>query len=151
MFQVTRILCPIDFSPSAEAALKLAVSLAERFDASIDVLHVWSPHVLTILDATVVPTGEAIVAQVTALQGRLDETVAAVSRSGRPVRGHLVQGSPLEAILLHAHRDESDLIVMGTHGRSGLGHLLLGSVAEHVVRTAPVPVLTTMVRGDGPG
>jgi len=148
MFQVTRILCPIDFSPSAEAALVLAVSMAERFDASIDVVHVWSPHVLTIFDATVVPSGEAVVAQITALQARLDETIAAVSRSGRTLRGHLVQGAPLEVILALAVRERSDLIVMGTHGRSGLGRLLLGSIAEHVVRTAPIPVLTTVVRKD---
>jgi nucleotide-binding universal stress UspA family protein len=146
MFQVTRILCPIDFSPSGDAALRLAISMAERFDASIDVVHVWSPHVLMILDATVVPTSEAVVAQLTALQARLDETVAAAAKSGQTVRGHLVQGAPVEEVLAFAVREKSHLIVMGTHGRSGLGHLLLGSIAEQVVRTAPVPVLTTAVR-----
>lgn len=143
MFHPTRILCPIDFSPAARAALDVAATLASRFDASIDVLHVWSPPVVVTFDAALVPSAEGMTAYVESLHANLDGALANVARPRRFVRRHLVQGTPAEEILEFAERERSELVVMGTHGRTGLPHVLLGSVAEKLVRTAKVPVLTT--------
>jgi nucleotide-binding universal stress UspA family protein len=66
---------------------------------------------------------------------------------GRKVVHTLVEGSPKEAIVRYARTQEIDLIVLATHGRTGLAHLLIGSVAENVVRTAPCPVLTVRPEG----
>ena len=146
MFHVSRILCPTDFSPGANAALEIAASIAERYDASIDVLHVWSPPVVVAFDAAIIPSGEDVAAYTESLHRKLDETLASISRPHRFVRKHLIQGVAGEEILALAEREKCELIVMGTHGRSGLSHLLLGSVAERLVRTARVPVLTTVMR-----
>jgi universal stress protein A len=146
MFHVSRILCPTDFSPGAAAALEIAASIAERYDASIDVLHVWSPPIVVAFDGAIIPSGEDVAAYTETLHAKLDETLAAIPRPHRFVRKHLVQGAPGEEILALAEREKCELIVMGTHGRSGLSHLLLGSVAERVIRTAGIPVLTTVLR-----
>jgi universal stress protein A len=146
MFQVSRILCPTDFSPGASAALEVAASMSERYEASIEVLHVWSPPVVVAFDAALVPSAADIAAYTESLQRKLDETLAAVPRPHRFVHKHLVQGVGAEEILSFAKRESCDLIVMGTHGRTGLSHLLLGSVAERVIRASPVPVVTTVTR-----
>jgi nucleotide-binding universal stress UspA family protein len=143
MFHPTRILCPTDFSPSAKAALDVAATLAARFEASIDVLHVWSPQVLVAFDAALVPSAEETTALVESLHAKLDGALAHVARPRRFLRRHLVQGAPAEEILSFAQRERSELVVMGTHGRTGLAHVVLGSVAERLVRKASVPVLTT--------
>ncbi len=148
MFHISRILCPTDFSPGASAALEIAASIAERFDASIDVLHVWSPPVVVAFDAAIIPSAEDVAAYMESLHRKLDDTLASIPRPHRFVRKHLVQGVAAEEILALAEREKCELIVMGTHGRSGLSHLLLGSVAERLVRTAGVPVLTTVLRKD---
>ena len=146
MFHISRILCPTDFSPGAARALEIAASIAERYDASIDVLHVWSPPVVVAFDAAIIPSPEDIAAYTESAHSKLDETLAGIPRPHRFVRKHLVQGAPAEEILALARREKCELIVMGTHGRTGLSHLLIGSVAERIVRTAPVPVLTTIMR-----
>jgi universal stress protein A len=146
MFHVSRILCPTDFSPGAAAALDIAASISERYEASIDVLHIWSPPVVVAFDAALIPSAEDLAAYTESLQKKLDEVIASVPRPHRFVRKHMVQGGPGEEILAFAAREKSELIVMGTHGRTGISHVLLGSVAERIVRTAPIPVLTTVMR-----
>ncbi len=145
-FHPSRILVPTDFSPGAAAALDIAASLSERYDASIDLLHVWSPPVVVAFDAALIPSAEDVAAYTAAAQKRLDETVLSVPRPRRFVHAHLVQGTPVAEIFAFATRAQSDLIVMGTHGRTGLSHALMGSVAERIVRTATVPVITTVMR-----
>jgi universal stress protein A len=146
MFQIARILCPTDFSPGAAAALELAASIADKYDASIDLLAVWSPPVVAAFDAALVPSAEELAAYTESFQRKLDDAIASAPRPHRFLHKHLIQGTPAEEIVLFAERAKSDLIVMGTHGRTGFAHLLLGSVAERVVRTARIPVLTTAMR-----
>ena len=143
-----RILVPTDFSPPCEAALATAGVLAAQFGAEIHLVHVLEDPNTTAAHASdvygYVPPGmrESWRKEV---QAQLD---ALLNLPGKPqfrVMTHVMFGSPARAIVDYARDNAMNLIVMGTHGRSGFAHLLLGSVAERVVRTAGCPVLT--VRG----
>jgi len=142
---ISRILVPIDFSPHAERALSYATALAGRLGASLDLLHVVEDPV-----ATGAWHGEVAVPNLTGLrqelveqaERRIDRYQAAAEASGAPVVATVRVGLPADAITDYAKTLGIDLIVMGTHGRSGLAHLFMGSVAEHVIRQAPCPVLT---------
>jgi universal stress protein A len=146
---VTRVLVPIDFSPSSRAALEYGTFLAGKLGAELIVLHVWEPP------GYVGPDTLALL-PVAAGQPGWDQTRAEVMRevelflgkaSVRPtdLRVRVEAGEPSDAILLAAKDGGADLIVMGTHGRTGLSRLLIGSVAEAVLRRAACPVLTIRV------
>lgn len=146
---VTRVLVPIDFSPSARAALEYATFLAGKFDAELTVLHVWEPP------GYIGPDTLALL-PVAAGQPGWDQTRAEVARDverfmtkapARPKRLsiRIEAGEPSDAILAAASDGGADLIVMGTHGRTGLARLLIGSVAEAVLRRSSCPVLTLRV------
>ncbi len=146
---VTRVLVPVDFSPSARAALEYGTFLAGKLGAELDVLHVWEPpgyvgpDPLALLPAAAGQPGWE--------QTRLDVTrevdhflaKAATRPSQLSVR--VEAGEPSDLILQVAKEGRVDLIVMGTHGRTGLSRLLIGSVAEAVLRRATCPVLTIRV------
>jgi nucleotide-binding universal stress UspA family protein len=132
------ILCPIDFSAPAEDALRYAVSLAARLRAE-------PVHVLHVHQAALLSGHEASAAQRAAKDHaarRLEDIAKRYSVHDVEVVPHFVEGVPYEAILSEATRLNADLIVMSTHGRSGLAHALIGSVAERVVRQASIPVCT---------
>jgi nucleotide-binding universal stress UspA family protein len=140
------ILAATDFSETADKAARLARDLGRRFDAAIQMLHV----VVIFDDAHIDDEHRR---HLDALMENAGETRRAAmendaeARTGVDITSHLVRGiTPGETIVESASNLGSDLIVMGTHGRRGLSHMLLGSVAERVVRTATVPVLT--VRSD---
>ncbi len=144
-----RILVPIDFSEPSRAALALAARLAATANASVDVLHVWSAPEGPAGDALVVhlPTGERAnlpeFVQANAKR-EMHAFLAGLEDRGKvELRHELSSGRPDE-VITEASRGY-DLVVMGTHGRHGLPHVLLGSVAEKVVRRAACPVWT--VRG----
>jgi nucleotide-binding universal stress UspA family protein len=142
---LTRILVPTDFSPPSVAALATAKELAARFGASIHLLHVLDdPYATAGFAAEVygsVPPGLKESWQRAAETQML---VAFPAREREPFRAtaDVAFGSPARTIVEYADGNGFDLIVMGTHGRGGVAHLLLGSVAERVVRTARCPVLT---------
>lgn len=129
----SRILVPTDFSPAAGEALRIA---REGFtDAEICLLHVLEPKRLASALSSPVHSSD----ETKALSGKLLERLNVLSQAGEE---SLVEiGSPAETILNRAATWQADLIVMGTHGRTGLAHLLMGSVAENVVRKAALPVL----------
>lgn len=151
---IRRIMVPIDYSENSKAALAYGAELALGFGASLDIVHVWDrPTYLT--DAVMVqrpgeahkPIGELIrenaerdMAEFLA-EVRLPSAVTASSR--------LVSGEPASALLTELKKGEHDLVVLSTHGRTGLAHLLLGSIAEKLVRLSPVPVLTVPAHGRG--
>ena len=147
MARTRRILHATDFSPASRAALARALELARAQGAELLICHVMSPFVPMMGEGYLAPKMyEEIAASVRqAAQRQLDALVARARRSGARVRGLLVEGTPFEQITRVARRQKADLVVVGTHGRSGLGRLFLGSVAERVVTTSTVPVLT--VRG----
>ena len=136
MIALKRILVATDFGPAAEAALTYGRALANNFGATLTVMHVAENFFLraTVADPH---TLKAAVAR------RLEERLTAEDRSALHARAVLdTSDQPADAITSYAKQAGIDLIVMGTHGREGLAHLLVGSVAERVVRTASCPVLT---------
>jgi nucleotide-binding universal stress UspA family protein len=140
---ITRILVPVDFSGHSDRALRYAATLAGQVGASVELLHVVDDFTYGAYSEVYVPnipdiTQEAIN---TALE-RLTAIKNAIFPHGADVECVAFAGGPAPTIVDHATEGRFDLIVMGTHGRTGLLHLLMGSVAEHVVRTAPCPVLT---------
>lgn len=154
MPHVDKILVPVDFSVCSRAALEMAEVIAEKFGASVDVLHVWEPPRYVIPEVTVQLPGEPqqTLAQFarSAAGKEMEAFLVALEGKGQlRVRGRLESGDPTEVIIDLADREQYDLIVMGTHGRRGLSHVLLGSVAEKVVRRAACPVLTRRQSGAG--
>jgi len=137
---ITRILVPTDFSLCSLNALEHAEELAQRLGAELIVLHVEA-----------VPVAGSTRAEVThaAAEGELTRTTDQLRRHRLEVRGLLRMGAADEEILDAALTEHASLIVMGTHGRKGVAHMLLGSVAERVLRSAPCPVLTVGRRKDG--
>ena len=143
---VHRILVPVDFSDCSRRALAHAVELAGRIGAAVDVLHVrtvsigwaWAPFDVVAFDSSRELLADAVGAGHTLTQW-VEETAR---HSPVPVRGRIERGDPLDAILDVAARDCYDLIVMGTHGRTGMSLLLLGSITRRVIKRAPCPVLT---------
>ena len=145
MIKLTNILVATDFSRPAEAALAYGRTLAEHFGASLHVLHVARRLRPTDIGA------EGYVADLSDLQrdleeaarNQLDECLAGKNATSPRTRGLVVtSNSPAKVIVDYANSEGIDLIVVGTEGRGGMSRLLLGSVAERVVRTAPCPVLT---------
>jgi nucleotide-binding universal stress UspA family protein len=147
MSLVRKILYPTDFSEYSQAALPLALDLANRYGAQLHCLHaVDVEHELFIAGGYVVPLRTEPVdhEELRRIAHRhMDEFVkqhlAEVNGSVRPV---VVLGKPFEQIVRYARDENIDLIVIGTHGHSALGSMLLGSVAEKVIRKAPCAVLS---------
>jgi nucleotide-binding universal stress UspA family protein len=142
MVSITRILCPIDFSDGSRLALEYAVAIARWYGARVTAVHVF-PNV-PIADPFPTFGGQALMLtdrDVDALRDQLTGYVAAFA-GDQFVATELIEGTDVRGkILERADAIAADLIVMGTHGRGGFEHLLLGSVAEKVVRTASCPVM----------
>ncbi len=150
MESIRTILVPVDFSEGSRRALLYASELASRFGATIDVLHVWD--VPTYLPSDTLITAGAQAWELTRLvqhnaEGALEKFVTEAVESGIPIaRKRAEPGVASQVIVDAAEHDRYDLIVMGTQGRTGLERVLLGSVAERVVRHARCPVLTVRER-----
>jgi nucleotide-binding universal stress UspA family protein/mono/diheme cytochrome c family protein len=139
---IKKILVPTDFSANSEPALDYAVAMARKFDAAIHLLHVCEvPAMMTSsMDAYAI-------AYTDWSQNLGDEAERALARlesrfSGIPVSNEVLFGNPARCIITAAKTNDADLIVMGTHGHGPVMHLMMGNVAERVVRMSPVPVLT---------
>jgi nucleotide-binding universal stress UspA family protein len=142
---VKRILVPTDFSPDADAALAFALGLAQRFGASVHLLHVVENPVAADERSSRTYAPELAALQVTLVR-YAEEHMRRAIRQLAAARSRLQQdvriGQPAPTILDVAISDGVDLIVMGTAGHTGAARVLLGSIAERVIRTAPCPVLT---------
>lgn len=138
---VTKILVPIDFSECSERALKVGLEMAKAFGASVHVVHVYPASAYV---APPLVPGPVLVGQFRdQSQKAFEEYLARIKNEhGVAIPGTLLEGVPHAEIVRLASELGADLIVMGTHGRTGLEHLLLGSVAERVLRTSTIPVLT---------
>ena len=139
-----RILVPTDFSKFSHNALNYAAAFAEKFGAEIYLLHVVQDLALFIPEAvSVAPPATPPIEQMTAAVLEGLQRVVRENNLGRfNVHCEVREGTPFYEIIQFAKETAIDLIIMGTHGRSGLVHVLLGSVTEKVVRKAPCPVLT---------
>ena len=143
MKSVRRILVPIDFSKHSNQALAWAGDIAQRYDASITVLHVYQTLELLLPDGYVLQSATSVADLLRHVGEGLDAAKDRLVKSapGIPVATELRHGAAFVEIVRLAREGAYDLIVIGTHGRTGLQHALLGSVAEKVVRKAPCPVL----------
>ena len=143
MILLKRILVPTDFSEPSQAALRYARALAEAFKAEMTILHVLEdPFLYAPVSEGYVPPANFYEDMRRAAEERLSELLAGDQQQELPVTRIIRQGDPFVEIVRYAKESESDLIVVGTHGRGAIAHILLGSVAERVVRKAPCPVLT---------
>ena len=145
----TKIMCPIDFSDGAREALRVASELSREASASLVLVHVSNPLPWTMAGAFQLAPS-VVQDMVDAEQAELSRwRLLAKDLGAREVAIRFLTGTPWDQIVSFARSDhEVDLVVMGTHGRTGLAHALLGSVAEQVVRHAPCPVL--VVRSKAP-
>jgi len=143
--QIATILCPVDFSESSDYALRYAQDLAEAFGAELKLLHVVEVPFLPSYSMAGVPDLSMPVEQLE--EGAREHMEKVLQRAREQVEdlevsGEVRPGTAFVEIIDVAREFHADLIVMGTHGRSSLKQLLIGSVAEKVVRKAPCPVLT---------
>ncbi len=144
MLSLKTILVPTDFSEASEAALNYGKAMAEAFGASLHLVHVMEDLLAQAWAA------EVYVASMPQLREEIDKEsrhrlasmLTDEERRRFRVETALLAGNPFVEIVRYAKTHEVDLIVMGTHGRGPIAHMLLGSVAEKVVRKAPCPVLT---------
>lgn len=146
---IQRILFPTDFSEAARQAQNYAMALAERFGAELHLLNVIPPIPAPALDADIhwAPLDTAVMYDIDATKAILTEQVGAQWIASHPTIPAVEIGFVVDEIINYAKKNHIDLIVVGTHGQTGLSRLLLGSVTEKVVRLADCPVLTVHPKG----
>jgi nucleotide-binding universal stress UspA family protein len=138
-----RILVPIDFSDASRAALEAAAELAKRFSAKVALFHAYPVPGYTFPDGSFVASTKMMEELSEQANRHLVEWKTLAEGMGvGPVETATAVGEPAYEIVTFAKEQDVDLIVLGTHGRTGLQHALMGSVAERVVRKAACPVLT---------
>ena len=142
MADIRCILCATDFSASAKRVYEYAIDLAARLQAEIKLIHAYQIPAYTLPDGVVEVPVEVEADIRKRLAEQLETFARSVDTKGVKVEAKLFDGVPYVEITHAARELNSDLVIIGTHGRTGLAHLLLGSVAERVVRTCDVPVLT---------
>jgi nucleotide-binding universal stress UspA family protein len=141
MMAFKRILVPFDFSETSAAAVNYAVDIAKKFGANLAFIYVGDrTGAEAVAESGIVTSGEREVDAAT--RGSLLQMLSPADRASLNPQFYVRTGDPAEEIVQLASDHDIDLIVMGTHGRGFVGHLVMGSVAERVVRTAPCPVLT---------
>jgi nucleotide-binding universal stress UspA family protein len=142
-FPWKRILCPIDFSAPARAAMETAVDLARQFEAELTLFHAYQLPGYTLPEGSVMVSPKMLQELADQAEAHLGEWKAiALDRGARKVATAKGVGEPALEVVDLAAEGGFDLIVVGTHGRTGIRHAILGSVAERVVRRAACPVLT---------
>jgi nucleotide-binding universal stress UspA family protein len=144
MIDLRRILVPTDFGKSSENALSYAVAFARKFGAEVLLVHVvqdlsaFIPEAIFATPPPVPPVEQFIAAA----RAAVERVVGGLAADGVTLHAEVGVGPPADEIVRLAKEKEVDLVVMGTHGHTGLTRMMLGSVAEKVVRRAPCPVLT---------
>ncbi len=146
---IRKMMVPTDFSFYSEQAMQYAAMIAKVFKARILLVHVIEPFTYSVTDMLNVV--DHFVALKTIAQPLLDNARKKLLKKGLTVETDLLDGVPYREILQKSRQAGVDMIVMGTHGRTGVEHFLLGSVAEKVVRLSACPVLTvrSMIRTKG--
>jgi nucleotide-binding universal stress UspA family protein len=142
----SEILVPTDGSKAAERAIEHALDIAKTYGARIHALYVVDTSIYTSLDA-----GADVVIDALEREGEVAtrHVREAAEEAGVEIDAEVVTGTAYRSIRDYIEDHDIDLVIMGTHGRTGLSHYLLGSVTERVVRTSPVPVLTVRMQEEG--
>ena len=149
MISINKILCAVDLSEHSKMVAEYAISLAKVYDAEITVLYT-APSLSQYVGFHVPPSSiENFVGEiVTGAEQSMDEFIAeAFTDPTVKVEGKILSGYAAQEIIGYANNNEMDIIVMGTHGRTGIDRMLFGSVAEKVVKTATMPVMTIRPKG----
>jgi len=143
-----RVLFGTDFSPASRPAFRRAIALARQSRGRLLIVHVVPSGMPMGAEGYVTPRmyQEMETAIRQSAQKQLDRLVAQAKKAGVAARGVLLTGAAPEAIALTARKERSDVVIVGTHGRTGLDRLLAGSVASRIVGTAPCPVMTVRPR-----
>ena len=142
MSHFQKLLVPLDFSKHSDNALALAIELGKEHGAELHLLHAYElPAAVTMAYGVAIPQAVWDGVQ-EAVTTRLAEALDRVEAAGLRAHSHIATGPAADAIVSAAEAQGIDLIVMSTRGLTGLKHVLLGSVAERTIRTAPCPVLT---------
>jgi nucleotide-binding universal stress UspA family protein len=138
-----KILVPVDFLPHSAEAVRRAMDLAIQHSAEVVLLYAFEPGEYPATPGDVHYDAEQLHHLSAKVRARLDAVRRDADPLGRRrIVTRVVQGTPVEAIIEAVNKERFDLIVMGTHGRTGVGRVVLGSIAEQVMRRAPCPVLT---------
>ena len=140
MTRFENLLCATDFSQQALRALEAALEVASE-KAHLTLLHVYPPPGLLLPEGFVAATPQTYRELIEAIDRSLEELRTRAARTGLTITPIAVQGHAASEICRVAREGHHDLIVVGTHGRTGIARFMLGSVAEHVLRDAPCPVL----------
>ncbi len=146
---IERILCAVDFSQASREALNFSTGLALKFVDKVTLFHVYQLPGYTLPEGVVLPSAETLAKLFDHIGTVLDEWKHVVAERGSKVDTATAQGSPWTEIVAKAKDGQYQLIVVGSHGHTGLRHMLLGSTAERVVRHAPCPVLTVREQDHG--
>ena len=144
MLDYKLILCPVDFSETSVHSLETGIELAKQLNARIHLVHVYQYPTFGIPEADLATPIDLSFQDdyLQRLQHQLDNLVEKYSGTEFLIDSSLIEGVPYVEIIHTAEAKNADLIVIGTHGKTRLSHMLLGSVAERVVRSSPVPVLS---------
>ena len=139
---IRHILAPVDFSGLGEPALAMACDLARRYGGTkVTLLHVYQLPNLMLPEGYILATPQELGAMFAHVKEELSKLTLRAHELGADAQAESVEGVPWAEIVRFAQQRSVDLIVMGTHGRTGISHAFIGSVAERVVRHAPCPVL----------
>ena len=142
-----KILCPVDFSQFTQDVINYAVDLAKKYGAELHVLHV-VPNMTYFTPYESFLTPENLVVIEKNIQDEVEKKFTRLLKHDDvPTKRAIRTGAPFVEIIDYAKTESIDLIVMGTHGHSGLEHILIGNVAEKVVRKSPCPVMTIRPKG----
>lgn len=141
-----KILCPVDFSQFSQEVVDYAVDLAIKYGAELHIIHV-IPNMTYFTPYESFLTPENLVAIEKHIQDQVENDFEKVLKQNVPAKKVIRTGVPFVEIIDYAKSESIDLIVMGTHGRSGIEHILIGNVAEKVVRKSPCPVMTIRPKG----
>jgi nucleotide-binding universal stress UspA family protein len=143
-----KIVCPIDFSEFTDEILKYAVNITKKFNAELHLIHI-IPNLNYFTPYESFLTPENLVAIEKNIEKEVEEDFEKVMKDiDMPLKKIVKTGVTFVEIIDYIKEEDIDLVVMGTHGRSGIEHILIGSVAEKVVRKSPCPVLTIRPRGE---
>ncbi len=146
MITLKKILCPIDHSDCSKEALKYAVSFAMKDNAKLYLLHIVD---IRSFNESIDAISKQMLDEETLnqLKSKLLDCIPGEIRQDMDVEAHVVQGIPFTEIISYAKANDIDMIVIGTHGRTGIVHMMMGSVSEKVVRKAHCPVLAVRKSG----
>jgi len=147
MVSFKNILVAIDFGDSSSEALEVALGLAKQNRSALTLIHTWEvpSYAYTAMDFSAM---DMLTPVQEAARDQLEALIADVRKELPEAKAVLARGTAWQEILAAIERGKPDLVVMGTHGRRGLRHALLGSVAERIVRCSPAPVLTVRAKSE---